>query len=243
MDNRPFYELDDDEILIEEAAEAALSNAVTPIATTATLTPALPLRCPLRCSQFPQLFDRYAHKQTWTLLDHAYLVNMLACTVNREDTDVYGFQALLREESTLLLLDQGRRGDAPRSNRLQFPHEGVQRLSQANLDYTGLTPPGLSLRLERDALLHFQAHYAQSTPFFAIRRFTLALMPQLTKEPLLTDIIEQYTVSARIFINSAAAKQAFLSWDELALLVDADTESDARKVLEALKLHPGVLDA
>ena len=242
MDNRPFYELDDDEILIEEAANAALSDAVTPLATTASVTPALPLCAPLNPEQATALLERLSHKQTLTLLDHAYLLNRLACTLTLEKQDAFGFAAALREESALLLLDAERCKTDSRSSLATFPDAGIARFMQSDLDYRGRMPRGLSIRLERDALTHFTATFANSTPFFTFRRFTLALMPTLTKEPTLTDILEKYTVSARILINTAAAKQAIMPWERLAFLSDAEAERDARKVFEVLHESMGALD-
>lgn len=242
MEIRPFYELDDDEIVIEEAANAALSNAVRPLAATATVTPALPLQTMLSQAQATALVERFAHRKQLTLIDHAYLVNRLACVVSADRHDQFGFAAALQKESALLLLDSIRPLANSRSAHVAFPEAGVAKLMHTDLDYTGRALPGLSVRLERETISHFTASFARSTPFFALRRFSLALMPELTKATNLTDTIGKYTVSARIFINSAAAKQAIIPWERLALLSDATAERDAREVLNALYENIGVLD-
>jgi len=233
-ENRPFYELDDDEMLIEEAADAALSETVTPLVSPVIVPPALPLRSVLDVVSTQALIERFERKATLTLLDHAYLINCLACKLTSDGKDTFGFATALGSEAALLLLDAERSRNSSRSIQARFPDDGIAAFTAANLDYSGKQLPGLSVRFERNALVHFTKNFAQSTAFFAFRRFSLALMPTLTNDSVLTDTLEAYAASARVLINTAAAKQAILPWEQLALVSDTNAERDARLLLSEL---------
>jgi len=221
--------------MFEEAAEAALSDAAPPPAARALITPALTLLTPLDASQARTLIERLGRKERLTLLDHAYILNRLACRLTLDGQDTFGFAESLAAESLLLLLDATNCRHSPRSAEAVFPHDGIAALMNAALDYRGLLPSGLAARYERSALTHFATGIADSTPFFAFRRLALALAPSMSGSEALTEAIAEYTAHARVFINGAAARETILPWKELAQLVDAEAESAARAVLELLE--------
>jgi hypothetical protein len=235
MQDRPFYELDDDELIFEEASDAALSDAAPPPAAPALIAPALTLLTPLDASQARTLLERFGQKERLTILDHAYILNRLACRVTLDGQDTFGFAESLAAESLLLLLDAANCRDSPRSGEAIFPHDGIAAFTNAALDYRGLLPSGLAARYERSALTHFATSFAHSTPFFAFRRLALALAPTLSGTEALTEALALYTARARVLLNGAAAREALSPWRSLAQLEDAHAESAARAVLELLE--------
>ncbi len=237
MENRPFYELDEEETVLEEAAIAALSDVAPrqplPIARIPTLT----LHTNFGPAQLKELRYRLDPQQPLTLLDHAYLVNQLACTLNDTEQDQFGFAAALRTETAFLCLDLQRCASTTRSERAPFPHEGVAQFSSAPLDYSERAPAALARSFERDALKRFSQEISSTHPFFAFRRLALALLPQLTKSDTLTDTLNDYAIRARVFMNAAAAKSSFLAWGAIAKLSDPQAEHAARQLLEALTVY------
>jgi hypothetical protein len=233
--DRPFYELDDDELIFEEATEAALSDAAPPAAAPALISPALTLLAPLDASQARMLLERFGPKERLTLLDHAYILNRLACRVTLDGQDTFGFAQSLAAESLLLLLDAAHGRQSPRSAEAAFPHDAIAAFTNAALDYRGLLPSGLAARYDRVALTQLAISVAHSTPFFAFRRLALALAPSMSGAEALTEALAEYTACARVLVNGAAAREAILPWKSLAQLTDAHAESAARAVLELLE--------
>lgn len=236
MDDRPFYELDDEELILAEATEAALSIPAAPksalVATAAP--PGLVLRSTLDQAGLERLEAHAAATPVFTILDHAQLVNVLTCTLDRAGDDRFGLAALLRHENGLLQLDRVAPGDVPRSMNGVRSEDCIDILCRATPSDRS-TPLGLARRLSASELLALAPLADEHNRFLALRRLGLTLLPNLTRLDITADMLKEYAFALRIFINALAARWTLLPWAELRRYDADDADAAARALLKTLR--------
>ena len=240
MDDRPFYELDDEELILEEATASALGpiRSFTPKVTSEPLYGAstlLTLRSPLDQPALNQLQALVQQKPNLTILDHARLINACACTIDSVQPDRLGLAMLFHHDSALLQLETIAPKEHPRSIDREALERSIDTLVKGPSDHEQIATAPLSRQLGKNDLLAFSFVQDDQHVFFALRRLGLALLPNVTKHQQTTDSFKDYAFHARIFINALAARWTMLTWRELLTYHADDADHYARALIQTLE--------
>jgi hypothetical protein len=237
MDDRPFYELDDEELILAEATDAALSNTSVP-------PPPRPRQRAEPGLVLCSTFDRPAHERMtqlaeqnskFTIIEHATLVNLCVCANDRQGRDAYGLGELFRHEIALLQLDRLMPGDTPRSQNGIKPESAISVLSRSSPSDRMADPDQMAIRLSSNELLEIASFTEEANRFIAMRRLSLALLPTRTRRDVTADALKDYTHSLRILINALAARWALSPWSDLRTHYAEDADQAARVLIKALR--------
>jgi len=244
MEERPFYELDDEELLIEEATSAALSVRET--ASVGDIAPrGLVLHTPnggTRAAQLRTIIQERSGSErahpSLTLIDHALIVNALTCTHSRSGDDVFGLATLLRNERTMLMLDRTHPQDHARSDRLEGIHEVFTRIGSLTPQHPEIEQRSTEWSRDRSETFltlpvarQLARGLTEDTPFFALRRLTLELMPTSTIPEEMTDTLREYIMHVRLILNTASAQSLIQSWKYVTALQSTEASALGIRVL------------